>query len=409
MHCRSERAERLLVAVETSPGSGDFQVDDRLRAEEMWQRSDSAISTARIAVRLDDAFDSEEARRRYHPDCRLIVTTADCDPAWRQVLFEGYPPVQSSRWDGRIGREEESYFFEAEHVAERLSRGVESLVYGRQVRNGRIEDGRIEQPALYARQSVLMTALPCVFNPDGVGNRAADPLTASLPDGVERSIHIFGADDGTGAKWTFATVLRYLVWFHLPREGPVFEGNTFTATDDLAAGLPGASDCLTAALRREPVSLVCEATSLIEALALLSAAAGIHITAETAMVGNRPTTRLRVWAAADGPMKQLCLVRGGRYPDGAARYNTAIRSTREVLVDNNTYRGAVSWDHRPILNCPVVIGDVKRYEMTLPLWPGWSPRVNLDNVTPDELITRLVNAVPVPEVPLHERQRVRAF
>lgn len=47
--------------------------------------------------------------------------------------------------------------------------------------------------------------------------------------------------------------------------------------------------------------------------------------------------------------------------------------------------------------------DVMRHRLVL------SYEALADNVTPDELITRLVNAVPVPEVPLHERQRVCAF
>ncbi|GIK58285.1 MAG: MoxR family ATPase [Chloroflexi bacterium] len=47
--------------------------------------------------------------------------------------------------------------------------------------------------------------------------------------------------------------------------------------------------------------------------------------------------------------------------------------------------------------------DVMRHRLVL------SYEALADNVTPDELITRLVNAVPIPEVPLHERQRVRAF
>ncbi|HSW46490.1 MAG TPA: hypothetical protein VLM89_13060 [Phycisphaerae bacterium] len=384
MRDRSERAERLLVAVETAPGSGDFRVDGRLCAEEVWQRSDRVLSTARILVRLDGAFDSEEARRRYHPDCRLVVTTADSDTTRREILFEGYPPVQSWRWDGRIGREEESYVFEAEHVMERLARGRASLVFGRRVRTGRIEDGLASDPEGYAGASDPITGLPCVFNPDGVGNRAEKPLTVRTRSGLPRRVHVFSTDDGMGVKWTFSAVLRYLIWFHLPSEGPVFEGNIFEVTDDLAAGLPDSSDPLAGALRREPVSLVCEATSLVEALALLSSAAGIHVTAETANVGGTPSTRLRVWSADGGALRQLLLARGGRHADGWPRYESRGKSAAAVLADNNTYRGEVSWDHRSIVNCPVVIGDVKRYEMTVPLWPGWTPRLNLDNVVPSQ-------------------------
>ena len=384
MQSRSERGERLRVGVETAPGSGDFRVDERLCAEAVWQRCDQAISTAKISLRIDDAFDAEEARRRYHPDCRIVVMTDEPNPARCEILFEGYPPVQATRWEGRIGREEEAYVFEAEHVFERLSRDRKAWVYGRHVRNGEIEDGLVAEPQAYADKSVLMTALPCVFNPDGVANRAETPLTVRSPSGESRSVHLFTWDTERAVKWTYATVLRYLIWFHLMKEGPVFEGNVFSATDLLAADSPGPSDPLGEALRREPVSLVCEATNLAEAMSLLAAAAGVHITAETLNVGGQPVTQLRIWASGAGPQRQLYLVRGGRQADGTARYDTSARCVSKILSDNNTYRGQVSWDHREIMNAPVVIGDVKRYEMTLPLWPGWSPRVNLDDVASED-------------------------
>jgi len=180
--------------------------------------------------------------------------------------------------------------------------------------------------------------------------------------------------------WTYATVLRYLVHFHLARRGPVQEGNLFLATDALAAGDSGEIDALRSALARQPVSLVCEAATLVEALALLAEAAGVHITAETLNQEGRPRTELRVWSPRGGTCRRLHLVRGGRYDDGTARYDPAGRGTRQVLLENNTYRGEVAWDHRPIVNHAVVIGDVKRYELTLPMWPGWLPATNLDNV-----------------------------
>jgi len=380
MVSRSQRAERLIVGVETAYGSSDFQVDERLRVEEVWQRSDKAVSKATIAVRLDDTFDSEEARRRYHPDRRIVVMTEDPDPACRAFLFEGYSPVQVSRWDGRIGRDGEWYVFEAEHVFERLSRASESLVYGRYVRNGVIEDGLQSDPDAYADKSVLMTALPCTFNPDGVPNRAQVPLTVSTPNDGSRFIHLFSWDDSSAAKWTYATVLRYLVWFYRIKEGPVFEGNVFEVTDALATGSAIAGDPLSEALAREPVSLTCEATNLVEALSLLASAAGIHITAETSNSGGRPVTTLRVWSSRSGSLRRLYLARGDCTSQGDLWYDASEHSVSEVLSANNTYRGEVAWDHRGIVNYPFVMGDVKRYEMTMPLCPGWEPTTNLDNV-----------------------------
>jgi hypothetical protein len=369
------------VGVETAVGSGEFRVDERLRVEEVRQHSDQAISTARVEVRLDDAFDSEEARRRYHPDLRIAIMTDEADASGRRMLFEGFAPVLISRWDGRIGRAGESFAFEAEHVFERLSRSRDSLVYGRRVRTGAIDDGLLSTPADFAGQSELVTALPCIFNPDGRPNRAAAPLIVKSPAGEARSVHAFTWDGGRRAsKWTCATALRYLLWFYLSREGPVFEGNLFAVTDDLAAGRPCSSDPLTLALQQEPVSLACEATNLAEALSLLASAAGIHITAETTNAAGRPVTALRAWCAGGGPLRCLYLARGGRFADGTPRYPAGNRSSAEILAANNTHHGQAAWDHRGVIDVPVVIGDVKRYEMTLPLCPGWIPRDGLDNV-----------------------------
>lgn len=399
MRSRTEPGERLLVGVETAHGSGSFDVDARLRVEEVREGSSRVFSIARISVRLDDAFDSAEALRRYHPDRRVIVTSDAADPSTRQILFEGYPPVQWSRWDGRIGREEERFVFTAEHVFERLSRLASSMVYGRRVRNAAIADGLISQPDSYAGRSVRMTALTCVFNPDGVGNRAATPLAVRLPSGDPRCVDIFTWDDDrAGRQWTYASVLRYLVWFHRPHEGPVHEGNLFVATDTGTDEPAGVSDALRSALSREPVSLDCEGMSLADALSAVSKSAGIHVTTETENHGGRPWTKLRVWSADEGPLRQLYLARGGRFDDGTPRYDSSNRSVRELLAANNTYRGQITWDHRQIVNSPIVIGGVKQHEMTLPLMPGWLPRASLDNVPVPERVEAMALALTPAQV-----------
>ncbi|MBI4580048.1 MAG: hypothetical protein HY718_10125 [Planctomycetes bacterium] len=395
MTSRSERAERLLAAMETSHGSGDFVVDPALRVDEVWQGCDAAVGRGVISVLLTDAVDSEEVRRMYHPDRRLIVTTEDPDPSRREVMFEGYPPVQGSGWDGQVGHEGERYVFEAEHVWGRFNRARPAWVYGRRMRSGAIEDGLGADPAAFAASSEHFTALPCIFNPDGEPNRAVEPLRIARPDGTERLIHIFAPEGASAVRWTFASALRYLVWFHLIREGPVFEGNIFDTTDVLAAGEPGEADALREALARECVSLVCEATSLVEALALLASAAGVHTTAETVNAAGQPRTQLRVFSPRGGPLRRLLLVRGGRYEDGVPRYDVSGRTVPAILRDNNTYRGRVTWDHRPIVNHAVVMGDVKRYEVTVPLWPGWRPTENLDNVAaPDRPSSKVLALTP---------------
>jgi hypothetical protein len=133
-------------------------------------------------------------------------------------------------------------------------------------------------------------------------------------------------------------------------------------------------------LRAEPVSLVCEATSLAEALGAWSEASGLHVVVETVRIEGRPVSQIRIWATGDGVQRKLYLQRGGCYEDGVARYDAWSRSASQVLAENNTYRGEVAWDHRGIVNHPIVIGGVKQYEMTVPLVPGWLPAVDLDSV-----------------------------
>ena len=113
---RSGQAETVVASLETSPGSGVFVVDDRLRVEEVNLRSDDAISTARLSVRLDQNFDTAAARARYQPDLRIVVRTNAANPDDRVVLFEGYPPVQRARWHGGPGKGQESFGFVVSHV-----------------------------------------------------------------------------------------------------------------------------------------------------------------------------------------------------------------------------------------------------------------------------------------------------
>ncbi len=384
---RSQCAERVVVEVETSPGSAAFRVDERLRANEVVLGSDDTISSARISVRLDDSFDVFEARRRYHAELRLLVRTDHADPAERVMLFDGYPPRQTTRWDGLNGGAQWEFAFEAEHAYERLTRLRETQIIGRRVRNGAIEDGLAADPDAWADQSALMTALPCVFNLDGQPNCAPTPLMVTPPSGAARSVSLFTYDGDVNAiAWTFANALRYLVWFYTPSEGPVAEGNIFTATDAYVALTPddreslGRDDPLGRALLRAPESLVCEATNLVEALALVADAAGVHITAETVNHDGRPHTQLRLWSPQAGSIRQLALARGGVDDAGTQRYDARAKRPDEILDDNDTYRAEVTWDHGGIVNAPIVVGDVKRYEMTVELVPGWFPVADLDNV-----------------------------
>ena len=85
------------------------------------------LSTARIVVRLDDAFGAFEARQRYHADLRLLARTDHVDPVERVILFDGYPSAQETEWDARGQRGQWTFGFKAEHAYARLARLREPL------------------------------------------------------------------------------------------------------------------------------------------------------------------------------------------------------------------------------------------------------------------------------------------
>ena len=391
---RSVRWQPLVVEFEASPSSGVFRVDERAQVEEVTLTSDDAVSSARVAVRLDNHFDAAAARNRYLPDCRVLIRTNEPDAADRTMLFEGHPPLMEADWDGRPGRSRNRCTFTAEHVCGRLAQDRRCWVYGRRMRNGTIEDGLASEPSAWQDVSVLITVLPCIFNLDGEGNCASEPLTVEGPDGSARAIYIFTWDgDPNARRWTYLNALRYLVWFYRACRGfpaPVAEGNIFSATDawvhydpdEATASAPDSE--LVRRLLEAPDDLTVEATNLAEALALVAVESGIHITAETVNDNGRGASRLRVWSDGDGDVKDLPLGPGGRYADGTPRFEASAMSAAEIYEANVVARARIGWDHRGVVNAPVLIGGVKHYEMTVPLVPGWVPEANLDNVAPGD-------------------------
>ena len=119
--------------------------------------------------------------------------------------------------------------------------------------------------------------------------------------------------------------------------------------------------------------LNCEATNLVEAIALIAERAGVHATCEPQLVAGVVQSELRLWAPEDGESKRLNLAWGGRYADGSKRYDASNVTERDIFEANEIGLMELEWDHSTIINAPTVIGAVKRWEMTVPLVPGWAP------------------------------------
>lgn len=402
-----ERVEPLVVEVETAVGSGLYKVDSRLRVDEVRLGSDDVFSQTTIAVRLDNDFDALDARQAYHPDRRVVVRTNQADAAEQIPLMQGYLRLQEAEWSGAAGKKRDEFKLKAVHVYERLSRDRASQIFGRRMRSARIEDGLLSDPGVWQDQSVVVESLACIFNPDGNANCSPTPLVVTDAAGNPRTITIFTYDNASDAvAWTYLNAIRYLLWFYSVPGGPIEAGNLLEATEPYVRvpfeerfSVSGGGHLIKRLLQKAD-SLVCETSNLVEALADAAFAAGVHITADTINVGGWARSQLRLWASQDGALKNLKLARGGRFADGVARFDARTMTTDQIIERNNTYRGNVEWNFGTVVNAPVVLGNVKRYEFTLPLVPGWVPEANLDNVDPADRDAAKAVVIPESLIPL---------
>jgi hypothetical protein len=384
-------AERVEVAVETSVGSGAFAVDDRLRADWAEVLSDGEVGTAQVSVRTDGAFTSADAAVRYYADRRVIVRTAGA------VLFDGYPTIGRLTWErGASSRRQATrgpargreFAVVLEHVVARLGRDVRAQIIGRYVRDGEIVDGLATDPDTWAGALVLASGLPCVFNMDSAGNCDPVPLQASDGFGGVREVYIFTDDSQTGAiPWTVAKVLRYLLHFYAWRDCPVSPRRANEQMESAVSSTGGGreafveSDPLTYALLGEPDTLVLEATGLLEAIAMLSATAGLHMTAESSQSGAGVRTEWRIWSDSSGPARELRLA---PVQFGLMEQVYPTPTVAELFEENNVSTSSMIWDARPIAETAWVVGDVRRYEAQVELVPGWLPETDLDNVPAEQ-------------------------
>ncbi len=402
-----ERVEPLVVEVETAVGSGLYRVDPRLRVEQVRLGSDDVLSSATVAVRLDNDFDALTARQLYHPDRRVVVRTNEADAAERTFLMEGYLRLQEAEWSGKVGRQRDEFKLEARHVYERLSRDRASQIFGRYMRNAEIDDGLATDPASWQDKSILVESLPCIFNPDGDANCSATPLITTDAEGNPRTIYIFTYDNDFDAIcWTYLNAIRYLFWFYSVPGGPVGAGNLLEATEPYVRVPPKERFSVTGGghlikqLLQEAESLVCETSNLVEALADAVMAADVHLTADTVNSSGVVRSQLRLWGPQDGAIKNLKLARGGRFADGAARFDSRSKTAEQVVERNNVYRGNVEWNFKSVVNAPIVLGGIKQYEFTLALVPGWAPEANLDNVAPPDRDAAKAVVIPENLIPL---------
>lgn len=394
---RVDWVEPVIVAAETAAGTGAFAVDDRLRADDVEMRCDGHVARALVSVRTDLAFTPADAAIRYSPDRRIVIRTGDA------VLFDGYPCAAAMHWgrsadpaaeadranDGRPVAADSDYRLRLEHVIGRLAKDERCHVVGRYGRDVRILAGLAVDPPRWQGHAAHFSGLPCIFNPIGLPNCDPTPLLVDDGFGGLRMIHVFSDDASADAVgWTFARALRYLLFFHLPRGGPVDAQSALAATDPWAA--PGStgrnawrdSNPLAYALLAEPDSLDVEANTLLDAFARIAAAAGVHVCAESAACGDGVRTSLRIWSDRDGSNRTLNLASAERDASGAPVYDPSSVADVDLFAANNVSAISAEWNMSKAVAVHSVIGGVRRYEIITELKPGWLPQEGLDSVDP---------------------------
>ncbi|HUT12910.1 MAG TPA: hypothetical protein VMY42_20610, partial [Thermoguttaceae bacterium] len=436
----------LRVAVETLPGSRQFELDPRIGVEKLVLGTNdtasmavlnvfagpihSAAKGAEPALDIARVLNSESrpgfSRRFLSPEQEIMIfldreastfETGESEESGREILFSGYCP--GPRYDERSAKTaakaqtDRSFTLTVTSMLDRLSQTPQAQICGRRLRTAAGQDALDEAqarsdttPQGEFADVVEVRSEPCTFNRGGRGNRAAAPITVTIGD-EDYLIHIFAADNDPDAQtWTFAQALRYLVFFHMFEShacegtirdlpGPVRDGNVFSSTQDLATlsldDRPGApvaeADAYKYAMLGEPRELACDGLNLPEALILLADSAGarfrvkLESQTEADEAGNDyetglPVNRLYFSARGAGPEKEL---------HKEADFNDRGLDAADLVGKTNVKDLSISVDYSDIVSNPVFVGDVRRYEITAELVPGWKPNSHLDNVAEENV------------------------
>jgi len=416
----------LRVLVETGPRTGEFVLDPRLAVDSLLLGSNETDSRATVRLfsgPLDATSTPEDrlepgdvlfagARPGFQtfisPEQRfLIVRYPESGSADPELLFAGY--CMLPRYDERGGsggmapNSERGFVLTITSTWDRVATLTRGLIVGRNMRTAAAQDAldaaQDRSSALpIAGQTVsdstrIVDSLPCEFNAGGLPNRAAAPVQV---DGEERYVHVFAGDADPDAKyWTYAQVLRYLTVFHLqsaytmaPDEGLlVIDGDGLDLTEDMLewpseshprpAAPPDLDDVWEYAMLAMPQNLSVETLNICEAMTLFAASAKVRFAVIYSWDPEDPTVPRSqlIWSGrGTGPAKTIAK---GSFI-GLPTSPPLIAEEVVELCQIKDFSAQI--DYRDVNTWPKVIGDIKRYEITSQLVPGWVPDDNLDDV-----------------------------
>jgi len=329
-----------------------------------------------------------------------------------QYIFQGFPQVESVTWGPNRQSMSLTCLSEAQ---EKLRTGMAHKIAGRYMRSRPDQTWSNDSP-----DHRLVTALPAVFNPNGMPNRLASSAyfvdTGSALETLPAiPISLWTADNDSAAEyWTYVQALRTVayLWVLATPNVPVsvreFLSDTETLqTDPPAEGDPQRLDPFIARLMCKVEGISVQSMNVDEAFAVLCSAARLHyhyrlhtVSVKTTP-GDEPPAQLprstaqpeyylRIFAPIQQPEEQEQtpgeITRTMIPPtvhdiprDKPFRDYTGA-STRTKIEANRASHAQLTIDRRAI-NAPWYVGGHVEYEVSLLLRPGWPPHSYLDNIT----------------------------
>lgn len=443
---RLTHSRPLRVLVESGPGTGEFVTDPRLSLQSLFLGCDGEFSRAIIecfAGPLDSSTRGVEEALQvgdvlnagYRPGYVRFITpdqlfmvarpragvAGDEEPgsvSELEMLFAGYCDKPAYEETNNEESTHRGFSFEVESNLKRLSDQRHAQIVGRRMRGADAfkallehldaEPESVYEPFGGPEGIVTVPAAPCVFNAEGLGNRAATPIEVAVGDETIK-VHVFADDHDPDAEiWTWAQALGYLWFWHLMARqsgasldelaGLVADGNVWellqtmvgdpvqkplwqaSSADRGAAPAPRA-EAFSYAMLGSPRDFDCDGMSVPEALILLADKSGAHFrikTEEQTSEGDggetqytgKPIDRIYFWARGAGDSK----------PDGhqgflfqEATIADRGKDAEEILRKHNVTNLRLEVDYTDVIGDPVIYGSERRYEITVLLLPGWLP------------------------------------